>query len=49
MLNIQSLIKFPIPIGIIDTEGLSDKEINEKIYTNYGFTHAEISYIESQI
>ena len=49
MLNIQSLIKFPIPIGTIDTDGLSNKEINEKIYRSYGFTHAEISYIESQV
>ena len=49
MLNIQSLIKFPIPIGDIETKGLSHEEINNEIYKIYGFTNAEISYIESQI
>ena len=49
MLNIQSLIKFPVPIGELETEGLSYDEINAAIYKTYGFTNAEIVYIESQI
>ena len=49
MLNIQSLIKFPVPVGKLETEGLSYNEINNAIYINYGFTNAEIAYIESQI
>lgn len=49
MLNIQSLIKFPIPFGELETKGLSDDEINDAIYTIYGFTNTEIEYIESQI
>ncbi len=49
MLNIQSLIKFPIPVEILDVKVLSDDEINKAIYKSYGFTHMEISYIESQI
>ncbi len=49
MLNIQSLIKFPIPIGKLEIEGLSDDEINNYIYKIFGFTNAEIAYIENQI
>jgi hypothetical protein len=49
MLNIQSLIKFPVPVGKLETEGLSYNEINNAIYIRYGFTNAEIAYIESQI
>ena len=49
MLNIQSLIKFPVPIGKLETNELSHKEINGSIYKRYGFTDAEISYIENQI
>ena len=49
MLNIQSLIKFPVPVGKLETEGLSHNEINNAIYIIYGFTNAEIAYIESQI
>lgn len=49
MLNIQSLIKLPIPNGNLETEGLSYEEINETIYKQYSLTNAEISYIESQI
>lgn len=49
MLNIQSLIKFPVPIGNLETKGLSHAEINDAIYKIYGFTNTEISYIESQI
>lgn len=49
MLNIQSLIKFPVPIGNLETKGLSHAEINDAICKIYGFTNTEISYIESQI
>ena len=49
MLNIQSLIKFPIPIRNLEIKGLSYEEINDVIYKLYGFTNAEISYIEGQI
>ena len=49
MLNIQSLIKFPVPVEKLETEGLSYNEINNAIYIRYGFTNAEIAYIESQI
>ena len=49
MLNIQSLIKFPIPARLLETNELSHSDINEKIYTIYGFTNTEIEYIESQI
>ena len=49
MLNIQSLIKFPVPVGKLEAEGLSYNEINDIIYKTYGFTNAEIAYIESQI
>ena len=48
MLNIQSLIKFPIPVGILETKGLSEDGINDAIYATYKFTEAEIEYIESQ-
>lgn len=49
MLNIQSLIKFPIPFGTLEIKGLSHSEINTVIYRVYGFTDAEVAYIESQI
>ena len=49
MLNIQSLIKFPVPLGILKMEGLSDCEIEESINKIYGFTSEEIAYIKSQI
>ena len=49
MLNIQSLIKFPIPIGALDVKGLSDDEIDEAVLKSYGFTHTEIVYIKNQI
>ena len=49
MLNIQSLIKFPIPIGALDVKGLSDEEIDEAVLKSYGFTHTEIVYIKNQI
>ena len=49
MLNIQSLIKFPVPIVCLQTNGLSENEINHIVYNSYGFTDEEIFYIESQI
>lgn len=49
MLNIQSLIKFPIPQNqTIKTYGRSDI-LNKNIYQTYGFTPNEISYMESSI
>ena len=49
MLNIQSLIRFPVPMGILDTKGLSESEIKSAIYKAYGFDREEIEYIESYI
>ena len=49
MLNIQSLIRFPVPMGILDTKGLSESEIKSAIYKTYGFDREEIEYIESYI
>ena len=49
MLNIQSLIRFPVPMGILDTKGLSESEIKNAIYKAYGFDREEIEYIESYI
>ena len=49
MLNIQSLIKFPVPQVTIDDDTLSDSAIDNFIYGTYGFTPDEISYIEEQI
>lgn len=49
MLNVQSLIKFPVPIGKLETNELSQKEINDLVYKRYDLTDAEISYIEDQI
>ena len=49
MLNIQSLTRFPVPIGRLEVDGLSYDDINTAIYKNYGFTKAEIAFIESQI
>ena len=49
MLNIQSLIRFPIPYGILYTKGLSEREIKSAIYKAYGFTREEIEYIECSI
>lgn len=50
MLNIQSLIKFPIP-NPDDNDYLSletdDKKINHLIYIKYGFDEDEIKHIES--
>ena len=49
MLNIQSLVKFPVPLGILETHRLSYEDINNTIYRTYGLTNTEIAYIESQI
>lgn len=49
MLNIQSLIKFPVPKVTLDIDTLSDSAVNQYIYNTYGFTKGEISYIEKQI
>ena len=49
MLNIQSLIRFPVPMGILDTRGFSESEIKSAIYKAYGFDREEIEYIESYI
>ncbi len=49
MLNIQSLIRFPVPKVSFNADGLSDREIENYIYRIYGFTNDEVLYIESQI
>ena len=49
MLNIQSLIKFPIPKLDIDFDNFSDREIDLYIYDIYKFTKEEIHYIEEQV
>ena len=49
MLNIQSLIKFPIPLNQTISIGESINVVNQSIYQAYGFTSDEISYIESSI
>ena len=49
MLNIQSLIKFPIPLNQTINVNERIEDINKNIYNAYGFTSNEISYIESSI
>ena len=49
MLNIQSLIKFPIPLNQTISICESINVVNQSIYQTYGFTSDEISYIESSI
>ena len=49
MLNIQSLIKFPVPIADTEISALTDEDKEYFVYTSYGFTKDEILYIESQI
>ena len=49
MLNIQSLIKFPVPIADTEISTLTDEDKEHFVYTSYGFTKDEILYIESQI
>lgn len=49
MLNIQSLIKFPVPHGICVPTDLDDAQKQFWIYSVYGFTQDEIKYIEYQL
>lgn len=49
MLNIQSLIKFPIPQNHTINISESIEVVNQNIYQAYGFTSNEISYIENSI
>jgi hypothetical protein len=49
MLNIQSLIKFPIPQISYSNSYITDEDINDFVYKSYGFTVDEIKYIESQV
>ena len=49
MLNIQSLIKFPIPLNQTINISESIDVVSQSIYQIYGFTSDEISYIESSI
>lgn len=49
MLNIQSLIKFPIPLNANVNIDASDGEIDKDIFASYEFTKDEIIYINSQI
>lgn len=49
MLNIQSLIKFPIPQNRALNTNEKIEVVNQQIYQAYGFTPNEISYIESSI
>ena len=47
MLNIQSLIKFPVPLNTNVNINASDDEIDKDIFTSYGFTKDEILYINT--
>lgn len=49
MLNIQSLVKFPIPQVPFEFDTLLDSTVDKYVYSTYGFTKDEISYIEEQI
>ena len=49
MLNIQSLIKFPIPKSEANFNNITDSEIEQYVFSSYGFNQEEISYIKSQI
>ena len=49
MLNIQSLIKFPVPLNTNVNINASDDEIDKDIFASYEFTKDEIIYINSQI
>ena len=60
MLNIQSLVKFPVPLNKLEAEvleqlldrDLKDQHINQEIdhyvYKLYGFSKDEIEFINSQ-
>ena len=49
MINIQSLVQFPIPHTVLADKPYTDEEINDIVYQSYGFTPEEIAYIEKQI
>ncbi len=49
MLNIQSLIQFPIPIEKVENENLSESEIDTLVFNSYGLTKSEIRYIKDQL
>ena len=49
MLNIQSLIKFPIPQNATIEDKARIKRVDDMIYQAYGLSSNEISYIESSI
>lgn len=49
MLNIQSLIKFPIPIVDTEISTLTDEDKEHFVYSSYGLNKDEILYIKSQI
>ena len=49
MLNIQSLIKFPVPHISFENQPISDEYTNYFVYESYGFTKEEIAYIEEHI
>ena len=49
MLNIQSLIKFPVPHISFENPPISDDCTNHFVYESYGFSKEEITYIEEQI
>ena len=49
MLNIQSIVKFPIPQISVEEIPTSEEEINRFVYASYGFTKEEIVFIEKYI
>lgn len=49
MLNIQSLIKFPIPKSVVEIKSSTDADIDKEVYHSFGFTKEEIIYIEEHI
>jgi hypothetical protein len=49
MLNIQSLIKFPVPKVRNFVRHSKDIEVDKFVYETYRFTDEEVSYIESKI
>ena len=51
MLNIQSLVKFPVPFPLHTNlvSGISKEMIDKFVYSSYAFSNEEISYIENNI
>lgn len=49
MLNIQSLVKFPIPKLTNFIKHSNNAEVDKFVYRTYGFTEEEISHIESKV